>query len=350
MRGLRAGHRARRIAAIAVAVLAASMLCACSGSTVSTRLLPTFSQPCSRHETIAAPEFAMVPLKLGRLVGPGPHVTAAVCVNGRGPFTFLVDSGSTLSLIDASIARQVTTFAGNADDLCDAADHGVQLEQVSDMTIGPRRVQPALFGVVNLRTLYGNLAGVLGADTLRSFGFVRIDYRRLTMTMGLPEPPDPATTPGTTKTRNVPKRFRAGTVAVVPMRVFNVGSSSNPATLVASTVPISIAGHRYQFRVDTGAAVTALSPAVMRALSTKSQQRMSVILAGCRQPATSARLSGWRVGDDPLPASTVLTTSIPSDISGLFGADLLAQRSPIVLDYTDGSLLLGRQHAPAQSG
>jgi hypothetical protein len=214
------------------------------------------------------------------------------------------------------------------------------------MTVGPRRLQSALFGVVNLRSLYGNLSGILGADTLSTLGFVRIDYHQLTMTMGLAEPPSAGTTRGTTRVVSVPKRFRAGTDAVAPMRVFRVGSSSDPAPQVASAVPVSISGHRYQFHVDTGAAITALSPAVLRASSAKTQPGIALSLGGCRQSATPARLTGWQLAGEPLPATRVVATSLPSDIQGLLGADVFVQRNPIVLDYTDGSLLTGGRGTP----
>jgi hypothetical protein len=54
-------------------------------------------------------------------------------------------------------------------------------------------------------------------------------------------------------------------------------------------------------------------------------------------------LTSWRVGDVALAGQPVGSNALAPGIDGLFGGATLRHYSPVVVDYTDGELLLGPQ-------
>jgi predicted aspartyl protease len=118
-----------------------------------------------------------------RFVG-GFAVVVPVTVNGRGPYDFMLDTGSTISAVDRELTRQlaldeqaqgtVTTLAGNIP---------VLLALVSSMNVGPvaeKGVEVMVRDLSGLRHLDPAIRGVLGQNVLDHADFL-LDYRHKLM-------------------------------------------------------------------------------------------------------------------------------------------------------------------------
>lgn len=108
--------------------------------------------------------------------------------------------------------------------------------------------------------------GVLGSDTLSSFGAVRIDYRRQTVTLGPQSAPLRSEVAGGSGTPSVPASLTEGTSFASPMPVKVVSETLSPHDLrlteVRPTVGLSVGANRFMLTLDTGAGRTNLRDAV----------------------------------------------------------------------------------------
>jgi hypothetical protein len=342
-------RRSRRtVFTIGGLLVTAAVLTGCGGGRVGTLRLPTFTSGCSRRPPISEPAYATVPVKIAQPHPGDALVTVAVCIGSKGPFTFLVNSGLPMSVIDSSLANKLSGPHGFPNSgQCGALD-GQQY--VTDMMIGPRHIEAGNFAVGNVRSFAGNLSGVIGADLLSRFGEVRIDYQQRTMTVGLDEGPVITTSrTGSTTPTSATKRLRAGTVTAVPMRVHVLNSPSPFSALglssVTSTVPVAIGGKSRQFLVDTGTEITsvgAVTAASTPQLSTAGKPYSTAGVLNCHGKATTGQLPSWQIGKTSVGPTKVAVVASRNGYDGVLGSATLRQLSPVVLDYHDGTLLLGR--------
>jgi predicted aspartyl protease len=119
--------------------------------------------------------------------GGGVTVLAPVMIDGQGPFTFVVDTGASISLIDRSIANRLgLKVSGSAQ----------QVEGIGGIqTVIPVQISGWSLGKINLPSttidktyfssseLGGNAVGLLGSDIWDAFGAVTIDYTNQTLTV-----------------------------------------------------------------------------------------------------------------------------------------------------------------------
>ena len=141
--------------------------------------LPVFEKSCAPQPGPPS----VVPI---RVVGHAA-IVANVCIGGEGPFPFLVDTGGSTTLVDSSLAarlhlalvdgpRTVTSFT---------CKRQISFAAVSRWSVGNTTLLPQTVEVGTAQSpALPNLAGILGSDTLSSFGAVRIDYRQQTLTLG----------------------------------------------------------------------------------------------------------------------------------------------------------------------
>ena len=140
--------------------------------------LPVFEKSCAPQPGPAS----VVPIRVVRAA-----IVANVCIGGEGPFPFLVDTGGSTTLVDASLAarlhlalvdgpRTVSSFT---------CKRQISFAAVSRWSVGNTTLAPQTAEVGTVQSpVLPNLDGVLGSDTLSSFGAVRIDYRQQTVTLG----------------------------------------------------------------------------------------------------------------------------------------------------------------------
>ena len=129
----------------------------------------------------SAPVAVAAPEEISLSVRSSGAVGVPVTVNGQGPFTFLLDTGSSHTTLGSRVAERlglpvvaqvrVTTPAG------------VQLQPVvavASMAIGSARLEglmPSVVSIAELRSLEPGIDGVVGQDFLRAFDYT-VDYRR----------------------------------------------------------------------------------------------------------------------------------------------------------------------------
>ena len=128
-------------------------------------------------------------------IDSGDVVLVNACIDGAGPFPFVIDSGSSFSVIDTQLARrfhlhQVGAPQEAAGIACSAP---VVPEQLSGWSVGGLALRPQVVFSASLPNLEPNqpLAGVIGSDVLSRFGSVRIDYQKQTVSLGAAESDSP---------------------------------------------------------------------------------------------------------------------------------------------------------------
>ena len=140
--------------------------------------LPVFEKSCAPQP---GPR-SVVPIRVVRAA-----IVANVCIGGEGPFPFLVDTGGSTTLVDASLAARLhlTLVDGPRTVSSFTCKRQISFAAVSRWSVGNTTLAPQTVEVGTVQSpVLPSLDGVLGSDTLSSFGAVRIDYRQQTLTLG----------------------------------------------------------------------------------------------------------------------------------------------------------------------
>lgn len=154
-----------RIAAItAVALLAAG----CGGSATTT-------------VTVRASSKTFLTVKMNVLEN-GEQVIALVpvTINGKGPYTFALDTGASQSLVDAAVAKELgAKETGESRSVAGITEvTRVRTIEVAKWSVGKVKLPPTTIVEANLP--FGNadqgVQGLLGSDMLSAFDIVTIDY------------------------------------------------------------------------------------------------------------------------------------------------------------------------------
>ena len=228
-----------------------------SGSTVvgsSRRIDPSecaLSQPAIGRPSVLAVRIVRI--------DSGDVVLVNACIDGAGPFPFVIDSGSSFSVIDKQLAQrfhlhQVGAPQQAAGIACSAT---VVPEQLSSWSVGGLALRLQVVFSASLPNLEPNqpLAGVIGSDVLSRFGSVRIDYQKQTVSLGAAESESPTANGvvrGPTSTPT-PAQFMKDIRAEAKLTV--VARQGG----VVAYAPIKFDGSATQlFVVDTGSAVVPL--------------------------------------------------------------------------------------------
>jgi predicted aspartyl protease len=278
-------------------------------------------------------------------------MVAAVCVNGRGPLPFVVDTGASESIIDS---RPAASFGlGPRGSTVSVHSFGctskVSFAEVNNWSAGgvPLPAGPVLVGDISSPEVPA-LAGLLGSDFLSDFGAARFDFAAHTLTLGQLQQAAQDSTEGSTDAPTIAATLTAGTSIRVPMTV-SVHHTLVPVNkgveihAVRATVPVEIGGYDYAFAVDTGAARTIISPDVAEAADLTNLHEKGTAYAGlsCRVAVSHYLVPHWSVHGVAFGAQTVGSNQVPGTLDGLLGSGTLQRHTPIVVDYIDGELLLG---------
>jgi hypothetical protein len=278
------------------------------------------------------------------------EIAVGVCVAGQGPFTFLVDTGAATTVVDSGLATRLhlTSIGEKIQNHTFGCNRELSFVSPPGLSVGGVALNPQPITTGTLASPeVPRLQGLIGADILSRFGAVRFDFDHQTITVG-PEGDEPSrSVQGTGSTSVVP-----GTVSAVPgyvhvSRLAIPGDTSQSATFVYMLVQLVIGGVLRGFVVDTGAAQTAVSPALAKA-SGRLVGQPQTFYGGlsCLFRAQPYVISSWRIGDVSLSPQVVGAAPVPSGWDGLFGSGTLQRYSPVVVDFAHGSLLLGPVHGP----
>jgi hypothetical protein len=173
---------------------------------VSARLLPArifqFVRCCCVRRSLLFVSLAVLPASLAAQaqqssanvpfrLRDGYLMIVRTSVNGAGPFDFLLDTGTTRTVIDPELAQQLQApVVGGASLTGILHVRQDKLVQLREIRLGNASLS-GLGAVVDLlarqKTLAPGIRGVLGEDFLSKFDFL-IDYRRHCLRFGDPPP------------------------------------------------------------------------------------------------------------------------------------------------------------------
>jgi hypothetical protein len=351
------GHRGLLIAALAaigITVLALVVAAAVSGppprSTVHVEPQVTFALPppttgCTGAKAVASGGVT-VPLTVSVVAGQVAE-TADVCIGGKGPFPFVLDSGAGQSTIDAGLAHRLhlasagpaTEFAGVG---CTGAAQPVSVGtwSLDGVTLASQQLTAATLPQMGGK---GEPDGLLGSDVLSRFGSVRVDFAPGALIL-----PGPEGAPLNRQTSFTGPQGSPPAALLQEQRGTTVPLTVTPEPGdVALSVAVGFGqGPRREFVVDTGSSQSVVSSSVARAQSLKGTdlaQRQSTVCSVITVPLV--RSGSWSVPGSALYpqliGSTDFGTISQSGTQGLLGSDQLRRYGWVILDYTGGQLVLG---------
>ena len=350
----------RRAAVFAVAVVvaagfAAATLAFSGGGSGSKPLhvepevtfaLPPASAGCNGATELAAGA-TRVPLTVSAVAGQVAE-SVNVCIEGRGPFPFVLDTGAGETTIDAHLAKRLglqsagpaSQFAGVG---CIGAAQPVSVGPwtLDGVDLAPQQVTAATLPQIGGR---GEPVGLIGSDVLSRFGAVRIDFAMRALVLPGPEgPPLSGTRPVTGPVGPPPPAVLTGGAAgmTVPITV-----TPTPGDVALSVTVRFSTGPRRTFVVDTGSSQSVVASSVARAQSlvgTNLAQRQATVCSVITVPLVHS--GPWSVPGVPLHRQLVGETSFGAisigGLEGLLGSDQLERFGWVVLDYDGGRMVVG---------
>ena len=368
---------ARRLAECCAVLAAVAALASCSGSGTAGKSASTSSPAhpttttsssggsrASRTKAAGIVQFALPPAGQGctgakRLPGGGTRFpvtvstrqsqTAAlanVCIDGKGPFPFVIDTGAEGSVLASSLAAKLglpkigaPVPIGGAGCSANARISRLTSWDVAGLALQPQAV---IYLKIPLFGGRGQPDGLLGSDVWSRFGAMRLDFARGRVTVPGPERPGPARkiTISGPSAAPIPAVLLRGKPAVVaPMTV-----TSEPGS-TGITVKVRLGTHApLNFTPDTGASQSAVDPGVARQAglaSANARVRQGTVCTVATFP--EVRTGSWSVAGHPLPPQVVGVTGLVSTtgVAGLLGADQMSRFGSVIFDYAGGRLVLG---------
>jgi predicted aspartyl protease len=308
--------------------------------------LPSTKGGC-RTSTPTPGQATAVPLAVSREKG-AVIALVSLCIDGKGPFPFVLDSGSSSSSVDSQVVRALhlpaagkTTKESGAS--CTTTTRPVKLASwsIGSMALQGQTVESSTipnFG------LHKAPAGLLGSDVLSRFGAVRIDYQGQKLLLPGSEGPAAAgehVVKGAGSATLTPTDLLPGYPAptTVPMSVVYAHHQ------VLAIVAVQFASARLAFMVDTGSSNSAVSTkaaATLKLAALKKSAKVSGV--GCEATAGQVKSGAWSLSGTQLQKQTLLSIKLPvvssAGLAGLLGSDQLSHFGSVVLDYAGGRLLL----------
>jgi hypothetical protein len=268
-------------------------------------------------------------------------LTAPVCIDGQGPFPFLIDTGASASALSSSIALRLHLPKDGSPQEFFGIGRSLngQPVKVDTWSVGSLRLSPQVIYTQHLG-LPSHVDGLLGSDVLGRFGAIRLDYDQSQLTVARAEgPPVSSGEVQGHAGQKLPAAFaRFQPEEILPLTVFAFGGA------VEATAAVNIGPHTFQLAIDSGADVSTIESSETAGLGlTQDHHRIQVQGVGGSASATEERVTSWAVGPVHLVPQDLLSVSLPagitaSGIDGLLGADVLSQFRGVTIDYADGTL------------
>jgi len=289
-----------------------------------------------------------VPITVSTVAGQVAEMVN-VCIEGKGPYPFTLDSGAGESIIDRRLATKLqlahdglpSGFSGIG---CTGTAQPVRVTSwsVAGVTLAPQSLTAATlpdFGTA------GQPVGLLGSDVLSRFGAVRIDFRAQTLTFGGPQGPAPPHNPPDVH----------GPTGPAPSAVLTQGKvgTTVPLTVVLTPGDVSLNvrlrfGHRAArtFVVDTGSSQSVVANSVAESAHlafTDLAQRQPTVCSTITAPLVRSgpwSIPGVQLYPQLLGAANFGLISA-NGTAGLIGSDQLQRFGWVIFDYSGGRLVLG---------
>ncbi len=348
----RRGSLVAAIVAITVTVLVLVLAAVVSGPAPApvrvepeaTFALPPASAGCAGSSALPGGQ-EKVPLTVSTVEGQVAE-SLNVCIDGKGPFPFILDSGAGQSTIDAGLAHRLhlasaggtTEFAGVG---CTGTAQPVSSGawSLDGVDLAPQQLTAATLPQMGGK---GEPEGLLGSDVLARFGSVRVDFAAgLLILPGSEGAPLEDTSPYTGPTGPPPVALTGGTGTTVPLTVTPV-----PGDISLGVAVRFAGGRRRDFVVDTGSSQSVVASSIARAQSlagTDLAQRQATVCSVITVPLVHS--GPWSVPGVALHPQLIGDTNFGpvsnGGTEGLLGSDQLKRYGWVVLDYTGGRLVLG---------
>lgn len=376
---MRSWRPARPLTAGGAVLATVATLASCSASTPTgggapaSSAAPATSPPGAGTTPAASPgpvktagivQFALPPAGQGctgarRLPGGGTRIPvtvsarqsqvaamANVCIDGKGPFPFVIDTGAQGTVLTAGLATRLgLTKIGPPVSIGGAGCSArAQVSKITSWNVAGLALQPQYVTDVKI-PLFGGRGqpdGLLGSDVWSRFGAMRLDFARGGITVPGPERPGPTRKITVTRPSAVPVPavlLRARPAATAAMAV-----TSQPGS-TAITVPIRFGtGPALAFAPDTGASQSAVDTGVAKnagLASANAKVRQGTVCTVAALP--EARTGPWSVAGHPLRPQVVGVTGLQrtTGVAGLLGADQMSRFGSVIFDYAGGRLVLG---------
>jgi len=269
-----------------------------------------------------------------------------VCIEGRGPFPFVLDSGAGQSTVDAGLARRLgLPTAGPSSEFAGVGCTGqarpvsVGAWSLDGVDLEPQQLIAARLPQIGGK---GEPDGLLGSDVLSRFGAVRVDFTNGALVLPGPEgEPLDGFAPVTGPTGPPPASLSESAGTVVPLTV----------TPLPGAVSLEVAvrfgdGAPRRFVVDTGSSQSVVSTSAAKAEAlpgTDLAQRQATVCSVITIPLVHS--GPWSVPRAPLFRQLLGETDFGAvgagGIEGLLGSDQLARHGWVVLDYRGALMVVG---------
>lgn len=307
--------------------------------------LPSLRSGCATVPALTGP--TTIPMTLGR-AGSGEVPLVSVCVDGHGPYPFVVASGAGQSVIDPRLADSLKLPTVARSEPVQGATCVTQAPEVNVQSWSFGGVRLASQGVVRASVpgqgLEQEPLGMIGSDVLSRFGAIRIDYKAKRLRVVGAE--GPSRTGNNFVLGQTTPSPPAGLVNGPPRAGVVLSVLESPQGTVTG-VPITFGAHgTKQFTVDTGSALSSVNSTAASALALPTtSQRANAWGIGCSGSVAQVSSGTWSIGLLPLTQgglSVVTFAGVTNQgFSGAIGSDVLSSFGSVVIDYQGARLWLG---------
>jgi hypothetical protein len=283
-------------------------------------------------------------------------VLVNVCIEGTGPYPFIVDTGASGTAVDAALVNRLGLTAVGAPErlvgpgcATDGQAHRVTRWNIAGLTLAPQTLTAVKIPEIGGP---GEPVGVIGSDVWNRFGALRVDFRRRDLVVPGPE-------------RAAPRRpvmITRPVVSRLPSSLIHGAAQFDaPMTVDASTTTVLLgtpvafgSDPPREFIPDTGAVVSVVDSGVatMAGLSRLNEKTtQSTICSVIASPDVLTgkwRLTGAGRGSAVLTSHALASQAVATmdlagmpGIAGFLGADQMSRFAAVVFDYAGGRILFG---------
>jgi hypothetical protein len=249
-----------------------------------------------------------------------------VRVNGSRPLSFVLDSGSTRTLIDRSVAASLGLKVSGSGSLQGAGAGRILIDFVRDVRLSLPGLDSAGYelSTADLKPLESTLGvkvdGILGYELFSRF-VVGLDYESKRVTITAPEA----------------FRVPGGAVMILPLELRDKWPFVKGELVFSGTVTV-----QDSFLIDTGSSDAVDHPVVMN-LQSKTSGLSGVGLGKPAEGAT-ARAASFRLGGYEIDSPVVSCCGATDATSRLIGSEIL-RRFTVTLDYPSSRMFIAPNSA-----
>ncbi len=257
---------------------------------------------------------------IGFRLRDGYLMVVQAMVNGAGPFSFLLDTGTTRTVIDPDLALQLQTPAVGEVPVTTVLHYRQdRLVQLQDMRIGEASVSglgAIVDKLVRQKLLAPGIRGVLGEDFLSRFDLL-IDYKKRSIQFGAPPP--------------VGERCRFETIGQ-----YHGAPTTNRVLIDVEFIEVS--GSKVQLQLDTGAKTPELFPVSHDSRPSQPWGGSMATSSGANGTVVHSNVT-LRIGATTVPGLDVLQSrsAVAFDAVGLLPAAIFRR---IYISHSGGFVVL----------